>query len=426
MRAVFRYAGSKWGLADWIIEHFPADYENMVYLEPFAGSAAVFFNKKPGIVETINDLNGDVVNLFRVLRDCPEELIRKIQLTPYSREEFRLSTIQCDDPVEKARRFMVRTTQSIGAKPDSGWRNHKQAKIGGTACKWNGLTETLDTAAARLKGNTTNLVQIENMDALQLIEKYNYPDVLMYLDPPYVKATRRTKRLYCHEMDDGGQNAMLDLLTRSKAKIILSGYQSELYDTKLPGWRKDKTETRTTSTDTATETIWMNYDPPVKQFSIYDLVGGVLIIMTEEICTEWRTARKEYSCDYCGGKIKPGERYEHYTGKYDGDIYVWKAHERCVFVAHEIWDYVDPDEGMDADAFYEGCSDVCRTFVCPDCGKWDTDECDESYCMDKLVALFQKKELYKDRRDRFGATYWKLREREKEPWLKTDTSASHS
>ena len=274
MRAVFRYAGSKWGLADWIIQHFPVDYENMVYLEPFAGSAAVFFNKKPGIVETINDLNGDVVNLFRVLREHPEELIQKIQLTPFSREEFKLSAVPCDEPIEKARRFMVRTTQSIGAKPDSGWRNHKQAKVGGTACKWNGLPETLYAAVARLKGTQTNLVQIENTDALQLIAKYNYPDVLMYLDPPYVKATRRTSKLYRHEMDDEGQIAMLDLVAKSKAKIVLSGYESELYDEKLPGWRKDTTETRTTSTDTATETIWMNYDPPVKQFSIYDLAGG--------------------------------------------------------------------------------------------------------------------------------------------------------
>ena len=122
MRAVFRYPGSKWGLAEWIIQHFPVDYEHMVYLEPFAGSAAVFFNKKPGIVETINDLNGDVVNLFRVLRESPEQLMRKLQLTPYSREEYRLSAEPCEDPIEKARRFMVRTTQAIGAKPDSGWR----------------------------------------------------------------------------------------------------------------------------------------------------------------------------------------------------------------------------------------------------------------------------------------------------------------
>ena len=275
MRAVFRYPGSKWGLAEWIIQHFPVDYEHMVYLEPFAGSAAVFFNKKPGIVETINDLNGDVVNLFRVLRESPEQLMRKLQLTPYSREEYRLSVEPCEDPIEKARRFMVRTTQAIGAKPDSGWRNHKQAKVGGTACKWNGITETLDAAANRLKGNTKNLVQIENTDAIQLIKKYNFSDVLMYLDPPYVKSTRRTNRLYRHEMDENGQIEMLEAVTKSKAKIILSGYQSDLYDSRLEGWKKDTIQTRTTAADMATETIWMNYTPPIKQITIYEIEGGV-------------------------------------------------------------------------------------------------------------------------------------------------------
>ena len=274
MRAVFRYPGSKWGLAEWIIQHFPVDYEHMVYLEPFAGSAAVFFNKKPGIVETINDLNGDVVNLFRVLRESPEQLMRKLQLTPYSREEYRLSAEPCEDPIEKARRFMVRTTQAIGAKPDSGWRNHKQAKVGGTACKWNGITETLDAAANRLKGNTKNLVQIENTDAIQLIKKYNFSDVLMYLDPPYVKSTRRTNRLYRHEMDENGQIEMLEAVTKSKAKIILSGYQSDLYDSRLEGWKKDTIQTRTTAADMAIETIWMNYTPPIKQLTIYEIEGG--------------------------------------------------------------------------------------------------------------------------------------------------------
>lgn len=274
MRAVFRYPGSKWGLAEWIIQHFPTDYENMVYLEPFAGSAAVFFNKKPGIVETINDINGDVVNLFRMLRDNPEQLIKKLQLTPYSREEYRLSAEPCTDPLEKARRFMVRTTQSIGAKPDAGWRNHKQAKIGGTACKWNGITETLDTAVSRLKGNTKNLVQIENTDAIQLIKKYNFPDVLMYLDPPYVQSTRRTNKLYRHEMDEQGQIEMLEVITESRAKIILSGYQSDLYESQLKGWNKDTIQTRTTAADLATETIWMNYTPPMKQITMYEIEGG--------------------------------------------------------------------------------------------------------------------------------------------------------
>ena len=136
MRAIIRYPGSKWGLADWIISHFPENYDKMVYLEPFCGSGAVFFNKIPGAVETVNDLDGDIVNLYRVLRDNPEELKRVLSLTPYSREEYDLSFEPCEDPVERARRYMVKTTQAIGAKMDGkcGWRNHKQMKIGGTPC----------------------------------------------------------------------------------------------------------------------------------------------------------------------------------------------------------------------------------------------------------------------------------------------------
>ena len=153
MKAIFRYPGSKWRIADWIIAHFPSEYEKLCYLEPFAGSAAVFFNKRPGAVETVNDLDSDIVNLFRVMREQPEALKRALDLTPYSREEYDLSFVPCDEPIEKARRFIVSTTQAIGAKMDGkcGWRNHKQMKLGGTACKWGGISETVDLAAARLR-----------------------------------------------------------------------------------------------------------------------------------------------------------------------------------------------------------------------------------------------------------------------------------
>lgn len=271
MNAVFRYPGSKWSIASWIIGHFPEGYEKLVYLEPFVGSGAVFFKKKPGAVETINDLNGDVVNLFRVLREKPEELKRALEMTPYSREEYDKAFEPCDDPVEKARRYMVKTTQAIGAKMcgKCGWRNHKQMKIGGTACKWRGITSTIDEAAARLRGSTTNLVQIEHMDALRLIDRYDNPDVLMYLDPPYVRATRKSGKLYAHEMDDEQQRQMLSLITRSKAKIVLSGYPSELYDNALKGWRRDMTQSQTTSTEMVTEMIWQNFDPPHEQLHFY-------------------------------------------------------------------------------------------------------------------------------------------------------------
>lgn len=269
MRAVIRYPGSKWRIADWIISHFPEGYEKLVYLEPFAGSGAVFYNKHPGAVETINDLDGDIVNLFRVLRDNPEELKRLLTLTPYSREEYDRSFEPCEDPLERARRYMVRTTQAIGAKMSNkcGWRNHKQMKIGGAACKWAGITDTIDAAAKRLRGDTTHLVQIESMDALRLIEQYNNSDVLMYIDPPYVLGSRRSGKLYRHEMDDDDHRRLLELICRSKARIVLSGYRCDMYDNALCEWHKDTIESQTTSTEKATETLWQNFEPPMEQLT---------------------------------------------------------------------------------------------------------------------------------------------------------------
>ena len=272
MKAIIRYPGSKWGMARWIIDHFPVGYEKMVYLEPFAGSGAVFFNKQPGGVETINDLDGDVVNLFRVLRERPEDLRRVLELTPYSREEYNLAFEPCEDPLERARRFIVKTTQAYGAKMDGkcGWRNHKQVKIGGTACKWNGITDTIDAASKRLKGDTTHLVQIECMDALRLIRRYNTPEALIYLDPPYVRSTRKSGRLYRCEMTDDQHQEMLEIITHTRAKVVISGYDNDLYARYLSGWNIYQTETHTTSAEVVEETIWTNYSQPMHQMSFDD------------------------------------------------------------------------------------------------------------------------------------------------------------
>lgn len=272
MNAVFRYPGSKWSLAEWIISHFPDNYEKMVYVEPFIGSGAVFFKKNPGAVETINDLDSDIVNLFYVLREYPEELIRGLSLTPYSREEYDKSFAPCEDPVEKARRYMVKTTQAIGAKlggSKCGWRNHKQSKVGGTACKWGNITTNVWAAAERLKGDTTHLVQIEHTDALDLIERYNNSETLMYLDPPYMQSSRKNTRYYLHEMSEDEHNRMLDIILESKAKIILSGYESPLYSERLKDWRCFHTQSQTTSAEMADEFIWLNYEPPNEQISLF-------------------------------------------------------------------------------------------------------------------------------------------------------------
>lgn len=271
MKAIIRYPGSKWNLAEWIIQHFPDDYEKMIYVEPFFGSGAVFFNKVPGKIETINDLDDNVVNLFRVIRDYPDELKRMLYYTPYSRVEFDNSLLPCDDPIEKARRFVVRTTQSIGAKlgTKSGWRNHKQLKIGGSACKWGSICDTIELAAQRLRGDPTHLVMIEHKDAFELIHKHNNKDTLLYLDPPYVRSTRKSGRLYSNEMTDTQHLDLLDLVMESKCKIVLSGYESGLYNDALHGWNQYMTTTHTTSADIAIETIWTNFEPAQLQQTLF-------------------------------------------------------------------------------------------------------------------------------------------------------------
>lgn len=116
MKAILKYPGGKWRIAQWILSYFPT---HKVYLEPFFGSGAVFFNKEPSYIETINDMNGDIVNLFRVCREYPEELAKAIELTPFSRDEFISCNALSDDPIEQARRTLVRYHQSFGTSNSS-------------------------------------------------------------------------------------------------------------------------------------------------------------------------------------------------------------------------------------------------------------------------------------------------------------------
>ena len=130
--------------------------------------------------------------------------------------------------------------------------------------------------------------------------------------------------------------------------------------------------------------------------------------MTEILRDEWRTARKEHTCSYCGKQIDPNEKYHYHVMKYDGQVYDWKAHEQCEFVAQEIWDYCEPDEGLTEEEFQDGCREICRDFVCPDCEKHD--DCDEDFCFFKVYALLMKYELYRDRSKGYFDG-WKIRER---------------
>ncbi|MGE5631728.1 MAG: DNA adenine methylase [Caulobacteraceae bacterium] len=266
MNTVLKYPGSKWSTANWIISHFPVGYEKMTYLEPYGGSLAVFFNKKRSVIETVNDLDSNVVNLFRVIREHPEELAQLVKFTPWAREEYKNSYEQTDEAVEKARRFLVRMWMAIGSKSSdiTGFRNVIK-DVSGNIPHWNNrLPDRILEAAERLQHTDTCVVQIECQPALQLIERYNRENVLMYIDPPYLLSTR-SKRIYKHEMNDNDHLELLETLKNHKAKVILSGYENDMYNSTLRGWHKESKNCLKEAGLSATEVLWMNYEPPIEQ-----------------------------------------------------------------------------------------------------------------------------------------------------------------
>lgn len=253
MRAVLKYPGAKNRLAKWICEYIP---EHRNYVEPFLGSAAVFFNKRPAYLEILNDLDNDVVNFFTVLRDCPDALISDIWATPYSRTVYNAAyKANGMDPVERARLFAIKCWMGFGC--GNRWKNGYRRGLGPTspnpAKAWSELPETLIYAAERLKN-----AQIENTDAINLIKALRGKETFIYCDPPYLMGTRK-KYLYNNEMVDSEHERLLDALLESSCKVMISGYENQLYDERLKSWRKVSKKTTAECSLPRTETIWMNY-----------------------------------------------------------------------------------------------------------------------------------------------------------------------
>lgn len=259
MKAILKYPGAKWKVSDWILGYIP---EHKVYCEPFFGSGAVFFKKEPSYIETINDIDENIVNLFEVCREHPEELATKMRMTPFSRKEFEnCYDLTVADKVERARRTLVRYHQSFGTTNSSkkSWRNVQTYGGPRVETVWNYLPDTILECCERLKN-----AQIECIDAIKLCERYNSPDTLIYCDPPYLQSLRK-KNMYHHEMTEQQHIELLEVLLVSKSKVIISGYESELYDSMLGGWHKEKKPTTVQMGLHRTETLWMNFEPEAKQ-----------------------------------------------------------------------------------------------------------------------------------------------------------------
>jgi DNA adenine methylase len=250
-----RYPGGKWRLASWIIKQFPP---HVCYVEPFAGGASVLFSKKPSTIEVINDLNDEVINFFQVLRDCPEQLIYRLTLTPFAKQELRQAYDPTDDPIEKARRFYIRTRQGFGMGSgstfhDTGWRFQADDNRGTLLIGEWGNLDALWGAAMRLKR-----VQVDKDDALTIIQRYDRRTTLFYADPPYVMSARSGKKYYSEEMTDAQHRALADALHSVSGMVILSGYASPLYAELYGDWRMISKTTKTNGNGSATECLWMS------------------------------------------------------------------------------------------------------------------------------------------------------------------------
>lgn len=267
-RALARYLGGKNRIAPWIISHFP---EHKIYVEPFGGSAAVLLNKPAAWLEVYNDLYDRIVNFFCVLKDPEqsEKLARLLELTPYASESYRISFEVSDDPVEDACRFAVNSMMSYGGgihKP--GFKRNGLLRSTTYPDTWRTYPDVVRECAIELRNRS---IEINKMDALKIMSRYDSAETLHYVDPPYLQETRGHRVRYEHEYNNDNHEALLDFLKHLQGKVVLSGYDSDLYNQTLTGWHKAVKQSYNTQGKRTKECLWMNFDINLPLFRNYPI-----------------------------------------------------------------------------------------------------------------------------------------------------------
>lgn len=260
-RPVLRWHGGKWLLAPWILGHFPA---HQVYVEPFGGAASVLMQKERSYAEIYNDLDDDVVTLFRVLRDDEQStrLLAALRHTPFARTEFVGAYEVPDDPIERARNLVIRSFMGFGSnghniKRKTGFRANSNRSGTTPARDWLNYPDSLALVAERLRG-----VIVENRPAVEVMLAHDGPQTLHYVDPPYLPETRsglmHSPECYAHEMTTEQHVDLLTTLCEMRGMVILSGYPAPLYDGALPGWRRVERKALVDGASERTEVLWIN------------------------------------------------------------------------------------------------------------------------------------------------------------------------
>lgn len=261
----FGWYGGKYSHLGWLLPLLPRTKH---FCEPFGGSAAVLINREPSPIETYNDIDGEVVNFFRVLRDQKDELVEKIGLTPFSKEEYvtaieNIGNSGIND-LERARFFYIRARQSrtglAQTASEGRWahcRLTSRAGMAGAVSRWLGSVDALPLIAQRLLR-----VQIENAPASEIIKRYDSEETLFYCDPPYPHEARGDSNAYAFEMTDEEHIQLAGLLHSVSGKVALSSYRCNLMKELYGDWRRiDAPNKICHSVKTPRqESLWVNYD----------------------------------------------------------------------------------------------------------------------------------------------------------------------
>jgi DNA adenine methylase len=255
-----RYHGGKFRLASWVIGFFPP---HQCYVEAFGGAASVLLQKERSYAEVYNDLDGDIVNFFEVLRDAGlrARLIEALMLTPYARAEFEGAYEEASDPVERARRTAVRAQMGFGSASasggQSGFRTDTRRAYATAQHLWSRYPAGLAAVGERFAD-----VLVENKPAVEVIRQHDEPTTLHFVDPPYLPDTRVSgNRYYRHEMTAEQHAELLTVLSGLSGMVVLSGYPSDLYDCSLSSWQRHETTSRVSAargTSVRTEVVWLN------------------------------------------------------------------------------------------------------------------------------------------------------------------------
>lgn len=251
-RPLIRYYGGKSRISSWVISHFPA---HKVYTEAYGGAASCLLRKPRCYAEIYNDLNGEMVNLLRVVRDQGPELLRKIQLTPFSRQEMLEAYDHTVDAVEQARRTIVKANMGHGSdslERANGFRGSVNRAGSTPSHDWASYPEVLQRIIERLQG-----VVIESMEALGVLQKYDSPETLHFVDPPYLMDTRAGGHGYKHELTDLDHIALSGVLHALRGGVILAGYPSPLYEDLYAGWKKVERQAFACCARKRTEVLWI-------------------------------------------------------------------------------------------------------------------------------------------------------------------------